>query len=67
MAKVLFIIGSMRNASFNRQLAKALHELKTTKKSVNQIALDYGFSNIYYFSNAFKNKYGVSPSSIIKL
>ena len=27
MAKVLFIIGSMRNASFNRQLAKKAEKL----------------------------------------
>lgn len=58
---------SCKSFIIDYKLAKALHELKTTKKSVNQIALDYGFSNIYYFSNAFKNKYGVSPSSIRKL
>lgn len=58
---------SCKSFIIDYKLAKALHELKTTKKSINQIALDYGFSNIYYFSNAFKNKYGVSPSSIRKL
>ena len=58
---------SCKSFIIDYKLARALHELKTTKKSINQIALDYGFSNIYYFSNAFKNKYGVSPSSIRKL
>ncbi|MGN1404988.1 MAG: helix-turn-helix transcriptional regulator [Erysipelotrichaceae bacterium] len=58
---------SCKSFIIDYKLAKALHELKTTRKSINQIALDYGFSNIYYFSNAFKNKYGVSPSSIRKL
>lgn len=58
---------SCKSFIIDYKLAKALHELKTTRKSINQIATDYGFSNIYYFSNAFKNKYGVSPSSIRKL
>ena len=57
---------SCKSFIIDYKLAKALHELKTTKKPINQIADELGFANIYYFSNAFKNKFGSSPSSIRK-
>ncbi|WP_443029383.1 AraC family transcriptional regulator [Sporofaciens musculi] len=28
----------------------------------NPIALKYGFSDIYYFSNCFKRRFGISPT-----
>lgn len=57
---------SCKSFIIDHKLSKALHELKTTKKPINQIANEFGFANIYYFSNAFKNKFGISPSSIRK-
>ena len=57
---------SCKSFIIDHKMAKALHELKTTKKPINQIASELGFANIYYFSNTFKNKFGSSPSSIRK-
>ena len=36
--------------------------LKTSDLSITQIANDVGFSDIYYFSRAFKKQEGIAPS-----
>ncbi len=41
----------------------AKHELEKTKKSVKEIALHLGFSDINYFCRIFKKKTGYSPST----
>ena len=45
----------------------AANDLLQTEKSIAQIATDNGYSNGYQFSNIFKNKYGISPSSYRKI
>lgn len=45
-----------------RRLEKAEGELISTKKSVIDIALDAGFSNVTYFNRLFFLKHSVSPS-----
>lgn len=44
------------------RMAKAKELLINDTASVGQIALTLGFANVYYFSLAFKKKWGVSPS-----
>lgn len=54
-----------------RRLACALEELRSTKRKVIDIALDYQFGSSEAFSRAFKNEFNLSPqnyrSSKIKL
>ena len=40
--------------------------LKNTDNSVGEIAELCGFSNVYYFSNIFKNHIGISPNMFRK-
>ena len=40
----------------------AKHLLLESKKRINEIALLCGYNNAYYFSNAFKKIYDISPS-----
>lgn len=44
-----------------RKLAFALKELRDSKKSVLEIALNYGFSSHEAFTRAFKRTYGLTP------
>lgn len=44
------------------RMAKAKELLINSSASVGQIAVAVGFANVYYFSLAFKKKWGVSPS-----
>lgn len=46
----------------NERMKKAKRFLIGTTYSIAEIAKRCGFDNIYYFSNAFKKKYGVSPT-----
>ena len=46
--------------SMRIQLAK--HLLSETDMSLQKIAVQCGFDNVYYFSNIFKKRLGVSPS-----
>ncbi len=48
-----------------KRLTKAAKMLEAF--SVSQVASELGYSSIYSFSRAFKNKYGVSPSKYIRL
>ncbi|MGB1042896.1 MAG: helix-turn-helix domain-containing protein [Tenacibaculum sp.] len=48
------------------RLNRALDKVKTKKTSINQIATDSGFNSNSYFSNCFKKKFGISPSTLLK-
>ena len=50
----------------NRRLAFALKEVRDSKKSILDIAFDYGFSSHEAFTRAFKGTYGVTPSEYRK-
>jgi transcriptional regulator GlxA family with amidase domain len=43
------------------RLAKARTQLQRTSKSVVQISLACGFSSAAHFSNAYREKFGVTP------
>lgn len=45
------------------RMERARELLQTTSLSIGEIALRVGFDNTYYFSNAFKKKWGESPSA----
>ena len=48
------------------RLQRAALELVSTADSVTEIALRCGFSDGNYFKDAFKKKYGVTPSKYRK-
>lgn len=50
----------------HRKLAFALKEVRDSKKSLLDIAFDYGFSSHEAFTRAFKGTYGVTPSEYRK-
>ena len=50
----------------NAQLDLAAKALLQTDKTINQIALEYGYGNSFRFSNIFKKNYGISPSEYRK-
>lgn len=46
------------------RIGRCAQDLRYTNKTVSEIALEHGFSDIYYFSRLFKSYCGVSPSSL---
>ena len=48
------------------RILRAKELLATTNKSVKEISFDLGFKSIYYFSNMFKKKEGMNPSTFRK-
>ncbi len=50
----------------NRRLERAAELLRSSAKSVGEIALQTGFSSQNYFSRLFKEKYGTSPAKYRK-
>ena len=46
----------------NLRMQKAKALLLGSDSAISQIAHELGFSNVYYFSVAFKKKWGISPS-----
>ncbi len=44
------------------KLKKSKQLLRVTERSITSISEDVGFSTVYYFSNLFKKKYGISPT-----
>lgn len=48
------------------RLQKAIHQLKETKQSIEEISLSVGFSNSSYFITLFKKQLGCTPSSYRK-
>ncbi|MFV0401254.1 MAG: helix-turn-helix domain-containing protein [Oscillospiraceae bacterium] len=49
-----------------RKLAFALREVRDNKRSILDIAFDYGFSSHEAFTRAFKATYGIAPSEYRK-
>jgi signal transduction histidine kinase/DNA-binding response OmpR family regulator len=59
--KVKAILGiSVSDHINNIRLEKSKELLLKSKKNISEIAYAVGFSSPYYFSNVFKNKYGIS-------
>lgn len=52
---------SFREYLRGRRLAFALREVRDTRRSLLDIALDYGFSSHEAFSRAFRELYGIAP------
>ena len=50
----------------HRKLAFALKEVRDSRKSLLDIAFDYGFSSHEAFTRAFKGTYGITPSEYRK-
>lgn len=48
----------------NRRLEEAYKLLKANQLQVQEVAMEVGFTNLSYFSRAFKDKYGISPSQV---
>lgn len=48
------------------KLEKSCQMLREKKYTVSEIALKLGYSSIHYFSNAFSQKYHISPSEYAK-
>ena len=48
------------------RMAKAKALLKENHLSIEAVATAVGYANLYYFSNAFKHKFGKSPSQYRK-
>lgn len=44
------------------RMTKASEMLRTTSASVTEIAYSLGYTNLYAFTRAYKNYYGVSPT-----
>ena len=60
--KVKAILGiSISEHINNIRLEKSKELLLKSKQNISEIAYAVGFSSPYYFSNVFKNKYGISP------
>lgn len=48
------------------RLEQARHKLLTEKKSVSLVSGETGFKDLAHFSRAFKKRYGMSPSEVLK-
>ncbi|WP_242157104.1 tetratricopeptide repeat protein [Aestuariivivens sediminis] len=48
------------------RLQKGRELIQTTDKTISEIAYDVGFNDPSYFSRAFKDEFGLSPSAISK-
>lgn len=60
--KVKAILGiSVSEHINNLRLERSKELLLKSKQSISEIAYAVGFSSPYYFSNVFKNKYGIPP------
>ena len=53
---------SLRDYMRSRYLAFALKQLRDTRRSILDIALDHGFSSHEAFTRSFRDAYGVSPA-----
>lgn len=56
----------LRDYLRDRKLAFALKEVRDSKKTILDIAFDYGFSSNEAFTRAFKKVYGITPSKYRK-
>lgn len=57
---------SVMDVIIEARVHKAKNLLLTTRLTLGEIAYSCGYENVFYFSNQFKNKTGVSPSSFRK-
>ena len=57
---------SMRQYLHEYRLTTALNLLSSTDKNVTEVALECGFDDLNYFSRAFKELIGLSPSNFKK-
>jgi len=48
------------------RLQQAKELLQTTDKTISEVAYDVGFNDPSWFSRAFKEEFGFSPSAISK-
>ena len=48
------------------KLERSRQLLRENKYTVSEISLKLGYSSIHYFSNAFTQKYHISPSEYAK-
>jgi AraC-like DNA-binding protein len=56
------IVGVTPNQFIHRlRMQIAMHLLKTTKKSITEIAFDCGYHSIHYFNKHFKQYREISP------
>lgn len=53
---------SPKEYMLHHALDAALMMLETTDLTIAEIAMDLGFCNAFYFSRAFKNRFGIQPS-----
>ncbi len=54
------------NDLINHRLSKAKQMIESGNKNMSQIALENGFSTLYYFSRIFKKRIGISPTAYRK-
>lgn len=59
--------GGIVNYVSNLRLEMGKKLLKSTNLSVCEIAEKIGYSNVYYFSGAFKKNFGISPTEYQKM
>lgn len=52
---------SLKQYILGRKLTRAAYQLKTTNKTILEIALDFGFEYPEVFSRAFKKQFNISP------
>jgi len=50
------------NDLINYRISKAKQMIESGNKSMSEIAVENGFSTLYYFSRVFKKRVGISPS-----
>ena len=50
----------------DRKLERSCQMLRENKYTISEISLKLGYSSIHYFSNAFNQKYHISPSEYAK-
>ena len=55
---------SIHQYQMDYKLEAAYRDLRAGEKRIKEVAASYGFSDPYYFSRQFKNKFGVSPKQI---
>ena len=54
---------SYSNYVMNYRLEKTKTALLETTKTINEIAIEYGFTNSAYYATVFKNAYGMTPTA----
>ena len=55
---------SVHQYQLNMKLESAYKDLRTSNRTIKDVAMSYGFCDAYYFSRLFKKKFGLSPKQI---